>query len=119
MSCAIIDVQLGIERVFGAADLWRRAITMLMTELPGALADIERAFAEEKIEDLRRHAHKLHGTLIYCGTPMLQRAAKALELACAKTPEQIEERLSELKMAVAALDAFVEKYGIPDVRSLS
>jgi len=115
MSCAIIDVQLGIERVYGAADIWRRAITMLMAELPGVLADIESAFSEGRHEDLQSHAHRLHGVSIYCGTPILQRAAKALELACGNTPDKIEDRLGELRAAVAALDAFVDAHGIPGI----
>ena len=115
MSCAIIDAKLGIERAFGSADIWRRAITELIVELPGLLADIENAFTEKRFEDLRLHVHKLHGESIYCGTSMLQSRAKALELACLNTPNKIRARLKELKLAVATFAAFVDANGIPEI----
>lgn len=115
MSCAIIDAQLGIERVFGAADIWRSAIAALLAELPGALGEIESAYDEGRHADLQAQVHRLHGASFYCGTLILQSAARALELACGNSPDRIEDRLGELKAAVAALDALVAAQGIPGV----
>lgn len=115
MPCEIIDVRLGMERTFGVADIWRRAITTLIAELPGTLTDFECAFAEQRFEDLRQHAHYQLGAVLFSGTPMLEKALKSLEHACTNTPDQIGDRLKELRVAAAALDAFVVAHGIPEI----
>lgn len=118
MSKFIIDVQQGIENTFGMADLWRKAITTLMAEFPGLLANIERAFAEQRFADMQFHVHKLLGTVLHCGTPMLHGAIQALELACINTPDRIEDCLEELKAAFATLESFVDAHGIPEVEDI-
>lgn len=118
MSGFIIDVQLGIKQALDMPDLWRKAITRLMAEFPGSLANIESAFAEQRVADIRQHAHYQSGQVNFCGTPMLQRAIQALEFACVYTPDRIEERLEELKTAFATLEEFVELHGIPDAEEI-
>lgn len=115
MSGAVIDVELGIERSFGAADLWRRAVAALMAELPCALIDMEHAFADNRLGDLKLRAHQLYGMAIFCGTPALDEAIKALELACVNAPDRMENHLERLRVEVARLNAFVDKYGIPEI----
>lgn len=114
MSGSIIDVQLGIKQALDMPDLWRKAITRLMAEFPDTLASIESAFAEQRFADIRQHAHYQSGTVVFCGTPILQRAIQALEFACIYTPDLIEERVWELKTAFATLEEFLELHGMPD-----
>ena len=118
MSGLIFDVQLGIKQALDMPDLWRKAITRLMAEFPDTLAGIESALAEQRFADIRQHAHYQSGTAFFCGTPMLQRAIQALEFACIYTPDLIEERVAELKMAFAALEEFLELHGIPDASDI-
>ncbi|MDD2915533.1 MAG: Hpt domain-containing protein [Gallionella sp.] len=118
MSKFIIDVQQGIDNTFGMVDLWRRAISTLMTEFPGLLANIESAFAEQRFADMQFHVHKLLGTVLHCGTPMLHEAIQALELACINTPDRIEDCLGELKAAFDTLESFVDEHGIPEVEDV-
>lgn len=115
MPCAIIDIDLGMARSFGMADLWRKAVTTLVAEFPGALRDFECAFAEHRFEDLRQYAHHQYGAVIFSGTPMLEKALKSLELACANAPNQVGDRMKELRVAAAALDEFVAAHGIPEI----
>lgn len=117
MPSPIIDAQLGIEQAFGQSDFWRKAVSELRGDLPGMVANIKHAFAENQIKELRLQAHRLHGAALYCGTPLLLDAAKALEMACVSAPDQIKVRLDELSALVAALDAYLIEYGIPDAGS--
>ncbi|MDD2915534.1 MAG: Hpt domain-containing protein [Gallionella sp.] len=118
MSGLIFDVQLGIKQALDMPDLWRKAITRLMAEFPDTLASIESAFAEQRFADIRQQAHYQAGTVVFCGTPMLQRAIHALEFACIYTPDLIEERVEELKTAFATLEEFLELHGIPEVKDI-
>jgi hypothetical protein len=95
----------------------RSAIEELLDDLPTTLVRIECAFAEKRFEELRWQAHKLHGMTLLCGTPILQRAVRALECACVERPNEAEDRLKEFREAVSVLNRFVDEHGIPDAES--
>jgi len=110
----VIDAKLGVERAFGQADVWRTILDMLVKDLPASMASIESAFTDQNLEDLRKAAHKLHGSSSYCGTPALQNAAKSLELGCIKNePEQIGLWLQTLREESGRLLEMVASGNIP------
>ena len=110
----VIDANLGVERAFGQADVWRTILDMLVKDLPASMASIEGAFASQDMEELRKAAHKLHGSSSYCGTPALQNAVKNLELACMKNePEQISHWLLTLREETEKLLDVVASGSIP------
>jgi len=110
----VIDAKLGVERAFGQADVWRTILDMLIKDLPESMANIEGAFTDHNLEDLRKAAHKLHGSSSYCGTPAVQNAAKMLELACIKNEaEQIGLWLQTLREDAGKLLEMAASGNIP------
>jgi signal transduction histidine kinase/CheY-like chemotaxis protein len=111
----VIDARLGVTRAFGQADVWRTILDMLVRDMPVSMASIEAAFAGQNLEELRKAAHKLHGSSSYCGTPALQNAAKSLELACMNNePEQIGQWLQTLREEAGKLQEMVASGNIPN-----
>ena len=114
-SLPAIDATMGVERAFGQADVWRTILDMLVKDLPASMASIEDAYAGQDLEELRKAAHKLHGSSSYCGVPALQNAVKNLELACMKNePEQIGQWLATLREAATTLQEMVASGNIPN-----
>ena len=75
------DSQLALERAGGNRELAVELFTMLREELPGRRTAICSALATGDMETLHHHAHKLHGSTLYCGVPALQEAATELSTA--------------------------------------
>lgn len=115
MPYPIIDARLGVERLYGNVALWREGVATLIEELPSAMADMECAHTEQRLDDLRFKAHYLFGTALYCGMPMLEVALKSVEHACVDAPDQVGTRVVSLKIAVTTAIDFVEVHGIPEV----
>ncbi|HKJ76945.1 MAG TPA: Hpt domain-containing protein [Gammaproteobacteria bacterium] len=72
------DSQLALERAGGNRELAAELFTMLCQELPTRRSAISAALDSEDMETLHHHAHKLHGSTLYCGVPALQEAVTEL-----------------------------------------
>jgi two-component system sensor histidine kinase BarA len=78
----VLDQRLGIRLAAGDPDIWRQSINILCDTLPEEMVKMDVALADKDTEQLRRLAHKLHGSTSYCGTTALKQALKALEDYC-------------------------------------
>lgn len=105
-----LDAGFGIEMAGGDAERWRMLLELLAKDLPGSLARLEEAFAERRLDEIGRLAHKLRGGAHYCSAPALRHAAEALEQACEEDVEEgkIRSRLDRLKDAAAILLGLIE-----------
>lgn len=105
-----LDAGFGVELAGGDAARWRMLLELLAEDLPGSLAHLEEACAENRLDEVGRLAHKLRGAAHYCGAPALRHTAEALERACGEgmAAGEIRSRLDRLKDAAAALLARIE-----------
>jgi len=69
---------------------------LLIKELPQFKQQLNIAFQQKKLIELRDHAHKLHGATSYCDVPDLKHAVKELERA---------SKLADFHLIQAKLDA--------------
>ncbi|MCK0153927.1 ATP-binding protein [Alcanivorax sp. S6407] len=77
----VFDAALARRRAGGREGLANEMLTMLLESLGTDRPAISAAFDSGDDETLLEKVHKLHGATRYCGTPRLERAAKALEEA--------------------------------------
>ena len=75
------DPDLALERAGGNRDLAADLFAMLCDDLPGRRAALEAAHKAGDLEALHHHAHKLHGSTLYCGVPALQEAVVDLSMS--------------------------------------
>ncbi len=76
----VLDPKLGIQLCFGDEAMWRTVLVMLLEEFPDYANKLKQA--AEDIQQLEQVAHKLFGASSYCGIPVLNQAAKQLEILC-------------------------------------
>lgn len=107
----IIDTKLAIEKCSGNSELAKELFTMLIKELPKSLNDIKSTFQLNLNQDLLNHAHRLHGSTVYCGVPDLKSAADKLE-NCIKNNNQneIQFNIDEVEISIQSL-----LYHAPDI----
>ncbi len=77
----LIDLELGASLVGGSSEMAKELLTMLVGSLSEHKKELEQAFADNDLDELRKAAHKLHGATCYTGTPMLKQASADLENA--------------------------------------
>ncbi len=76
-----VDIPLAIARAGGRPDLARDLLRMLLDELPGHLAALDRALDRGDAAALRETLHRLGGAAAYCGVPRLEEAVRLLHEA--------------------------------------
>lgn len=103
------DRQLAIERAGGNRELAMELFTMLRQELPGRRTAIRAALASGDMDTLHHHAHKLHGSTLYCGVPALQEAVTGLSTSLKRGhTEAVGE---QVEAVLRAIDAILESPG--------
>jgi len=76
-----IDWEQATELANGNFELAKELLTMFMSSLDDELALIEKHYQAKNYKDLREVAHKIHGSVSYCGLPALKQAVKRFETA--------------------------------------
>ena len=106
----VLDPDAGVKRSGGDVERWRMLLDILTKELPGLLERSEKAFAEHRLDEVGKLAHKLRGGALYCSTPALLHAAEVLEQACREgaQEEEIRSRLDQLRSQAASLLGLIE-----------
>ena len=104
----VIDLELGKSLVGGSLEMAYEILQMLSDALPQHKAILIKAVTDQKLENIRTEAHKLHGAACFTGTPRLKTAAKALEQAAKHN--QAEEIPALSKNLFDEMAAFEEAY---------
>jgi len=79
-------------------------LQMLLKELPLFQQQLNDAFEQNNVAELRNFAHKLHGATSYCNVPHLKNAVKELERASKHADiDLIQNNLLAVNAAIAAL----------------
>lgn len=73
----------------------RSIVEMFVTNTPGSIAAIKKAFQEDEMETLRQQAHKLKPHFSFFGAPAIQQAMQMIE-DIAKGSDNGKERLPDL-----------------------
>ena len=95
------DSQLALERAGGNRELAAELFTMLCEELPSRRSALCAAHETGDLETLHHHAHKLHGSTLYCGVPVLQEAATELSVTLKRgQTEGMNERVEAVLEAI-------------------
>lgn len=74
----VVDPHLAVQRAGGNRELAEELFSMLQVELPTRRDAMRSALGKRDLEALHHHAHKLHGSTLYCGVPALQEAITEL-----------------------------------------
>lgn len=101
----VIDWELGIKLAGNKRDLAVDLLSMIVTELPTALHQINQAYSTKDYAALQKHAHKLHGGVAYCGLPHLKSLLAQLESDIKKNimndlPSLIEDLNTEVSLVL-------------------
>ena len=107
-NCKIIDLELGAKLVGGQKEKALEMLEALTQELPNDLELIKTAFKDNKLAELSKIVHKLHGGVCYCGTPGLKKITEQLELSTSsENKEEIEKNYHKLCDEIqAVLDCY-------------
>jgi two-component system sensor histidine kinase BarA len=65
-------------------ELTNEMFGMLLKELPRFREEINKAFADNDLESMDFHVHKLHGAASFCNAPGLKKATESLEISIKK-----------------------------------
>jgi len=68
----IIDWELGHRLAGNQKDLAKDMLGMLIDNLPQNISVIHQLHIEHNYTGLKQQIHKLHGAVVYCGTPRLK-----------------------------------------------
>jgi HPt (histidine-containing phosphotransfer) domain-containing protein len=87
-----------IVSAFASDPVLRELVEMYVSEMPGRIADLERAFAAGDRERLRITAHQIKGAAGSYGFDCLTQSAAALEsvMRADRPPEELRRSLEEL-----------------------
>ena len=100
----IIDTKHAIEKSNGNTELAKELFTMLINELPKSLENIKSSFQLKLTQDLLDHAHRLHGSTVYCGVPDLKSAACNLENSIKKNNlSEIQLNINKVELSIKLL----------------
>lgn len=97
----IFDEKSALDKVDGNHELMRELFSMMISELPKSIAELERALPGNDKDDKWNIAHKLTGSTAYCGVPILQASARALEQSIKNDRDDIVSRFAAVKRDVA------------------
>jgi HPt (histidine-containing phosphotransfer) domain-containing protein len=93
------DWQLCIELCNHSDELAKELLGMFAQELPVFKKLLNDAYQTKNSEALTQHAHKLHGSCCYCGTPQLKQLLKTFETELAENPDILNPALFEKILA--------------------
>lgn len=99
-----VDYAEAIEKAGGNNNLAKELFGMLLHELPTLRDKLAQAIDQEDHQAMWDHAHKLYGSIAYCGVPRLREAASTMENAVkAKALTPIREQFTHLNAAILDL----------------
>jgi len=75
----VVDYAEAITKAGGNAQLAKELFSMLLQELPLLRDKLQNAIAEEDLQAMWNHAHKIYGSTAYCGVPLLRQVASEME----------------------------------------
>lgn len=75
-------------------------IQLFVSEMPGRIEEMERAYDDADFELVRRIAHQLKGACAGYGFPMIGEAAAALESTMESTDEDVRRISNDFKQLV-------------------
>ena len=100
----IVDYTEAIDKAGGNTELAKELFGMLLQELPQLREKLHAAIAQEDLQAIWNHAHKIYGSTAYCGVPMLREAASVMETTVrAKHLGEIRQEFEKLDMAIQQL----------------
>lgn len=76
---------------------------LLVPHLQKALHNIQNAFDQNKITDVKKQIHSLRGALCYCSVPRLKHATSELENALKTNSAQVLTLYNQFKNEIAIL----------------
>jgi two-component system sensor histidine kinase BarA len=103
MEPPIIDLELGKKLAGNNQKIAEEMMILFLKELPGTFHAMQKVYQEQKFNELKRLAHKLHGALCYCGLPRLKSATAALECALDNNESNITPFYIQFEKEVVSL----------------
>lgn len=77
----VVDYAEAIEKAGGNTQLAKELFGMLLQDLPQLRGKLQDAIAQEDLQGMWNHAHKIYGSTAYCGVPQLRQVASDMESA--------------------------------------
>ena len=100
----IVDYSEAIEKAGGNTELAKELFGMLLEELPKLREKLQSAIAQDDLQAIWNHAHKIYGSTAYCGVPVLRQAASAMETTVrGKELDAIRREFKSLDVAIEQL----------------
>ena len=99
----VLDPAEGLLLAAGKADLAQEMLNMLIESLPADRLSIQQAYQQNERTLLIERVHRLHGATRYCGVPQLRAACQQAETLLKQNAPQVEQAISALDQAIAAL----------------
>ena len=100
----IVDYAEAIDKAGGNTELAKELFGMLLQELPQLREKLQNAIAQDDLQAIWNHAHKIYGSTAYCGVPMLRQAASVMETTVrAKERDAIRLEFEKLDIAIQQL----------------
>jgi HPt (histidine-containing phosphotransfer) domain-containing protein len=102
-----VDWDRALETSNGNRDLLMELVAIFLEEGPDLMPKIAKAVEANKTDDVKKHAHRLKGSLKYFGKSAVEKRVIELEnLAAEERLAEMPAKFAELK---AALDDFMPK----------
>jgi two-component system sensor histidine kinase BarA len=100
----IVDYREAIEKAGGNTELAKELFGMLLEELPKLREKLQNAIAQDDLQAIWNHAHKIYGSTAYCGVPVLRQAASTMEMTVrSKELDAIRQEFESLNVAINQL----------------
>lgn len=108
---AVFDLEGALKRVRGKEPLLRELLSMLLQDLPQALAEIDAAVSNDDADQLERTAHRLRGAVSTICAEAVTEAARQIELlARSKALAEASPAIDNLHRHVADLVTTMHTY---------
>lgn len=104
-----VDISESVRLAAGKADLAEELFSMLIEQVAGDMATIEKLTDNHGGDAFLDHVHKLHGATRYCGVPELRHATEQLEIAIRGNKPEQTALTTELMAAMERLMIWSEK----------
>jgi len=110
----IVDIEKSVHAANGNAKLAKDLFRMLIKDLDSRLEQINSSFANNDMENLAEHVHKLYGATAYCIVPNLRHVAENLENSLkdkrySELPVLIELIVKEMNQLIKEGPQFIEQ----------
>lgn len=97
----VIDWELGTRLAANRQDLAKELLIGLANGLPAAMQEIKQAKESNKLPELLKFVHKLHGAACYCGVPRLKKILSVYEKALRNNEiEKLDSFYAELDFEI-------------------